>query len=162
MTKNQDRTASPALLKHQGYSLEPHSILTSVAGCGRRNATRLSRCWGEDSTSLAKLSPLSLTRAVPRRLGNCITDSIYITILHDVMSILLKRSDMLSQKTSLVDVRKGKQRVIVRAVYRASRSIGGLDPLPSCWQRQFYKRATPFHDPGPPKASPISIKEALV
>jgi hypothetical protein len=49
-------------------------------------------------------TPPSPATGGPRRLGNCITDSIYITILHDVMSIFWKRSDMLSQKTSPVDV----------------------------------------------------------
>src|SRR6516165_7733187 len=44
-----------------------------------------------------------------------------------------------------------KQEGICRAVYRASQSLGGLGPLSSCAQRQFCKRATPFHDPGPRK-----------
>src|SRR6516164_3246723 len=44
-----------------------------------------------------------------------------------------------------------KQGGICRAVYRASQSLGGLGPLSSCAQRQFCKRATPFHDPGPRK-----------
>ena len=42
-----------------------------------------------------------------------------------------------------------KQGVLFRAVYRASQSLGGLGPLSPCAQRQFCKRATPFHDPGP-------------
>src|SRR5262249_46413689 len=44
-----------------------------------------------------------------------------------------------------------KQGGICRAVYRASQSLGGLGPLSSCAQRQFCKRATPFHDPAPRK-----------